>query len=130
MGINLVGSVDRHVDRPGILGIKERDAVMAGELCGFMRRGNPDDAQTFFDALSQGEHDMAGCRAGSQPDNVTVVHILDGSQSCLAFERVGVRRLCHDPARLLICAATAAAPKRAVLSFMMTRTGMALRARL
>src|SRR5213080_4318904 len=66
--INLIGAVDRQVDRPGILSLKQRNAVVSRQLCSFQGSGHPSNAQPCSDPLAQRQNHEFRSRAGAQAD--------------------------------------------------------------
>jgi len=74
--INLIGAVDRHVDRPGILGLEQRDAVVSRQLGSFQGSGHPSNAQPCSDPLAQHQNHVFRSRAGAQADHHPPADIL------------------------------------------------------
>ena len=101
--INLVGTVNREIERRVRVEVRERNAEVRGVCGGGDRGGDPNDAQSGVDAGREDIHDRHRGAPGAVPNHHPVVDDLSGDGGggkSLVERRVGSHRgpVCHPTA--------------------------------
>ena len=88
--IDLIRSVDRHVDDPGVVLVDERDTLLPSQLGSLAGGRHTLDRQSGLYPLPERQHHITGGGAGAKPHDVTILHILNGCSRCSLFESLKI----------------------------------------
>ena len=123
-GIDLVGSIDGDIDRPGIVGLDEGNAGLSRKRGSIVGGRHGVDLQPRTHAFTKCHNQVFRGRAGAKPDDHAVADIVSRFQRRLPLLEVEIGLWRHDGMDSASCAATDAAPSSAVLSLVTTFTGI------
>lgn len=122
--IDLVRPVDGEVQGPRIIRFDERNPALFRQRSRVVGGGDGLNPEPGTDSFPERENEVPGGRAGAQTDDHAVLHILGGPEGGLPFLAVEGRCRRHGAMDPINWAATEAAPRSAVLSFVTTLTGI------